>query len=418
MITDIPTPAEFQTAGLNQLYLAWQIALQALEDYEGASEVVDTEDQEAAARDYWARSQPALANAFGLAQQAMEMALRGRIAAVSPFLLISRDPKEWPKGVDTGAIPFSDFRTLEAIDLVKVHNVFAAVPLDVRFVEFWNEVRRDRNRIMHSVSRRSIEAADLVRTVLTAAQALFADASWPGHLLVMEAEGKYAAYGLDDGTQNVVMRQVDTAMRHLTPAEARTFFRFDVGRRAYLCPVCHSAANRDWQDDFPRLAQLEGRGQGATTLRCVVCETDTPVIRSECANADCPADVIHDGLCLTCLRRQDDPDLFAPHVRDDAYGEEPRYAFNFGHGLCGRGGETRGDTRSLPDDEAAREHARHAMLEPRLSGWDWVAVREETRRRLPFEGLGRPRRLLGAWVREGEALTWRADWAPDDLPLL
>jgi hypothetical protein len=41
MITEIPSASEFQAAGLNQLYLAWQIAMQTVEDYEAVEGLVD-----------------------------------------------------------------------------------------------------------------------------------------------------------------------------------------------------------------------------------------------------------------------------------------------------------------------------------------------------------------------------------------
>lgn len=186
MITEIPSASEFQAAGINQLYLAWQIAVKAVEDLEEAEALAeDLEDHERlkASAEYWAKSQPALANAFGLVQQAMEMALKGRIATVSPFLLITHDPKDWPKGADTRAIPFSDFRTIDAADLFKVHNAVVEVPLNNEFYTFWNNVRRDRNRIMHSVRPKSFDSATLVRSILTATEKLFDDKRWPQRLL-------------------------------------------------------------------------------------------------------------------------------------------------------------------------------------------------------------------------------------------
>lgn len=346
MITDIPTADDFQAAGLNQLYLAWQIAIQALEDHEQLSDTVDVYDGESAAQEYWRKSQPALANALGLAQQAMEMALKGRIAAVSPYLLISRDPKEWPKGVDVQSVAFSEFRTLDATDLIKVHNTFAAMPLDQRFSQFWDGVRRDRNRVMHSVTPRNFEPAALIRTILTAVETLFAEVSWPERLLTMEAEGKYAAYGLDDGTQNVVMKQVDMAVRHLDPAEALRFLDHDTRRRAYVCPVCYYRANRDWQDEWPRLAQLPARQRGATDLRCVVCTELTEVIREPCTNCDCRGDVIYDGMCLTCLHSQDDPGHFVSGLTDDTLDREHGYHFEFGRGGRGLAGRREATYRS------------------------------------------------------------------------
>jgi hypothetical protein len=118
MIVDIPRPADFQTAGLNQIYLAWQIAMQSLQDYDEAI-AYGAEDDAENRREYWTRSQPALANAYSLIQQGMELALKGRIAAVSPLLLIG-NPGDWPGRAATEDVSFGELRTLDAADLLKV----------------------------------------------------------------------------------------------------------------------------------------------------------------------------------------------------------------------------------------------------------------------------------------------------------
>jgi hypothetical protein len=151
MITEIPTPADFHSAGINQLYLAWEITIQAiggledLKDYnvEGGSEKEEAEESTSL---FWTKSQPALANAYALVQQAMEMALKGRITETSPYLLIARDPKDWPRGVDKQDVPFSEFRTIDSADLIRLHNTFFSPPLDEQFQSFWSEVRRERNK--------------------------------------------------------------------------------------------------------------------------------------------------------------------------------------------------------------------------------------------------------------------------------
>jgi hypothetical protein len=241
MITEIPTADEFHAAGVNQIYLTWQIIMQTIRDLEEASEnAPELEVKEAAAASvaYWQKSQPVLANALGLIQQAMEMALKGRIAAISPYLLIARDPKDWPGRVETESVAFSEFRTLDAADLVKVHNTFAPIPLDDAFKIFWDGVRRDRNKLMHSVSARPFDPAFLVRTILTAIEALFSDVRWPRRLLDMESEDKYTAYGVGGFEHNIVMGQVSMAMKLLKPSEQKRFFGFDSKRRAYVCPAC------------------------------------------------------------------------------------------------------------------------------------------------------------------------------------
>ncbi|ESY90685.1 hypothetical protein [Mesorhizobium sp. LNHC209A00] len=85
IIIDIPTSADFHAAGVRQVHLAWQIALQSLRDYDEATYFkLDGETPEEATADFWRRSQPLLANAYSLIQHAMELALKGRIAAITP----------------------------------------------------------------------------------------------------------------------------------------------------------------------------------------------------------------------------------------------------------------------------------------------------------------------------------------------
>ena len=409
MITEVPTSSEFQAAGLNQLYLAWQISIRAVDEFEFAdksTDLGDTAEQEAASAEFWAKSQPALANALGLVQQAMEMSLKGRIAAVTPFLLISRDPRDWPSGADTRNVPFSDFRTLDAADLVKVHNTFLAPPLEAGFRKFWEDVRRDRNKILHSVPQVTFDPSTLVRIILTAASALFSDVRWPQRLLDMEADGRYAAYGMNSGTQNVVMQQVDIAVRHLTPTEAEILLGFDKRRRAYVCPTCYDRADHDWQEDWPKLAQLASKTPGETRLHCVVCAETTTVERSACNGPDCPGDVLIAGTCMTCLWHQDDPDGFDSGLAEVEPGQGIGYRFSYHR----RTTSSSLIVCNLSNDETAKEHARLSMLAPRLTGWEKVTVQREcvVRDGLPdrkARGLGP---VIGSWQRSGDGLEWQS----------
>jgi hypothetical protein len=305
MIVDIPHPADFHAAGLNQVYLAWQIAMQSLHDYDQALEY-GVEDDDENRTEYWTRSQPALANAYSLIQQGMELALKSRIAAVSPLLLIG-DPGDWPSRAASENVSFGEFRTLDAADLVKVHNSVASPPLNDAFKTFWDDVRRERNKIMHSATPKTFDPVDVVRAILTAVEAMFGEMRWPSRLLQLEQEGRLAALGFNDDVQNNVMRQVESALIHLTPAEAKRYLGFSKSKRAYVCPHCYFAANRDWQEVWPHLAQFTGKGPGATSLHCIVCETTSEVQRTPCEDPDCKGDVIAEDVCLTCTRTQSGP---------------------------------------------------------------------------------------------------------------
>jgi len=48
--------------------------------------------------------------------------LKAKLVAISPFLLIAGNPSEWPKVLDETGVSFSDFRAIDAQDLIKVYN--------------------------------------------------------------------------------------------------------------------------------------------------------------------------------------------------------------------------------------------------------------------------------------------------------
>jgi hypothetical protein len=105
-------------------------------------------DDGSAQRDYHAASQRSLANALAIIQQAQELGLKSRIAAVSPYLLIAGDPRGWPKN-SAGDLSFSEFRTIDASDLIRVHNTVCSTGVDDRFVQVFEDTRRRRNLIVH-----------------------------------------------------------------------------------------------------------------------------------------------------------------------------------------------------------------------------------------------------------------------------
>lgn len=402
MITEIPTSQEFHTTGLNQLYLAWQIAVRALEDVEyyddEAKEIgqFNPTDADEAATAYWRKLQPDLNNAVGLIQQSIEMALKGKIAETSPYLLIARDPKGWPTSVDTKSVPFSEFRTIDAIDLVKVHNTFCSPPLDDKFQHFWNKIRKDRNQIMHSVTQQSFPPKKLIKDILIVVEKLFSDVRWPQRLLDLVTERHYAAHWLSHSALDPVIRQIGTALQRLEPADMKRFFDFDPKKNAYHCPRCVKNMYPDiLEDDIgsPKLAQLTSRCLNEKELKCIVCDELTIVERKACRNPDCKTNVISGEVCLSCGFKQNTPRWFKSSFELEPNSFGSNYTLNFG---CVSGGDC--FTRKFKNGCDAVEHARLAMLEPYLSSWDSVDVSLHS-------GTGHPT-LLGNWQRQVCGLVW------------
>ena len=91
----------------------------------------------AAIEKHWRAKQLLLNNAFSLLQQSLEIALKAKIAEVSPFLLIAGDPRTWPKAKDgTNVIDFSNFRTIDAVQLCGAVNTVSATPLSKELQSF------------------------------------------------------------------------------------------------------------------------------------------------------------------------------------------------------------------------------------------------------------------------------------------
>jgi hypothetical protein len=326
MIVDVPTPGEFQTAGVNQLYLAWKITIgaqQALASVAAAGGDAEGVD------DYWRSVQPELANAYSLIQQAMEMSLKGRIASVSPYLLLG-NPADWPGRGATNDLSFGEMPTLDASKLVKVHNLLVEPALNDAFNTFWETVRRDRNRIMHSTSRSTYTASAVVLAILHAVKALFSEMPWPARLLAEEAGQKYAIFGMDDHVYSSVVSEIGCAVELLTPADALDLLGFDKRSHAYVCPQCYASSDRDFSAGLPKLAQFHSKESGATTLRCTFCEGASEVERHDCEYQDCLGTVISQNLCLTCLREQDEQFTIGIDFIDAALDRRHEYEFVVG----------------------------------------------------------------------------------------
>ena len=114
MITVLPTPTEFQDSATALLNLAWDYAARLLRDLDEAKRY-GAEDDDAS---YWSFAGRHLATGLALAHQGAEFLLKGRIASVSPYLLIGSSPRDWPRNCSKVDTPFAEFRTIDAQDLV------------------------------------------------------------------------------------------------------------------------------------------------------------------------------------------------------------------------------------------------------------------------------------------------------------
>ena len=307
MITEIPSENDFSKASLNLLNLAWATSIQTLKDLRDA----DSEWVNEITTEYWEKCQPILGNALTLIQQAQEMAIKGRIASVSPYLLIMRDVRDWPKNSDKENASFSEFKTLDASDLVKVHDSVSAMSFDEDFKRLFNEVRVQRNQIIHQGRAGSkINIIDIVANIIKTASKLHSDKSWVSHRrLFLENDNIATAHSIDH-VDYVVLDEFQIVTDLLEPAFCKKYLGFDKKTRSYICPQCwyHSHDHYTYDEDLPKLAKLLPNSPSSTKVYCLTCEQTSVVERRKCV--ECKGNVISDNQsgpadrCLSCAAHQ------------------------------------------------------------------------------------------------------------------
>lgn len=345
MITEIPAADDFKRASINLLHMAWDAAMESLHWYEqsdvihqrhspeyelryedgrvekigGPDESYTPEQREAAERAYWKRQQPALSNALVLIQQAVELGLKGRIASVSPFLLIARDARDYPKGSASKDVSFSAFHSIDAAELLRVHDTVAPQRLGREVGDFWDKLRRQRNVVMHlgSMAGEPIFPDELVLHILYVNQFLHSERSWPKRLLDHHREPDPSVPDWDELTARNsygwMLESITDLVRLLQPSLLKRYFGYDGKRRAYNCPRCFAEATKaDGEHDWGAFAQLRSRSADATALYCFVCEETMPVLRQRCIAEGCRSNVLSDdegtrGECLVCGHENDTP---------------------------------------------------------------------------------------------------------------
>lgn len=299
MIVDVPTEQDFLGSGTGFLNLAWGASIDlimGLEEYR----IAEVDADGTIADDYWARAQGPLSTAIALAQQGTEFLLKARIASVSPFLLLVVQPRDWPKGCELIDTPFADFRSLDAQDLVRVHEATSGRRLSAEFRGEFERMRRIRNSLVHTVNKRNrFSASEVLKWILRAHREFDPDRPWmrvrSDYLDMAHPDG---AFYSEYGWANRVARELRTTVDVLKPAECLTLLGINKKQRFYYCVDCEIS---DFGlDSHVKTAQLSPNRSTSTTLYCHACLGGVEIERMSCKK--CTGNVLDQGAerCLTC----------------------------------------------------------------------------------------------------------------------
>ncbi len=299
MITNIPTSEEFQESGIAFLNLAWDATLNLVISFDEAVPWMQDVSNDELGDDYWEAAQKPLATALVLVQQGIEFLLKGRITAVSPFLLIAGDHNSWPTNAD-GNVSFTEFKTIDALNLIKIHDIVATEQLPIQVVEIFNSLRKKRNTIMHTVDKELwTNHQEIIKAILGAFSSLVEPKRWFSKRRdYLFGHPDTIAHSYDYIDDMLVIEALKTK-EILKPAQFKEFFGFDKKQRWYVCPSCLRAIQNF--DGLPKLAQLRPNTPTSTSIVCMLCDGGITVVRQNCTNSDCKGNVVDNyGQCLTC----------------------------------------------------------------------------------------------------------------------
>lgn len=306
MIIDIPTDDEYATNGKAFLNLAWEGVINLsteLARYKDFDDFHNEEEQQELEEKYWKHAQHNLSVAIALAQQGTEFLLKGKIAVVSPYLLIAGEPGKWPAGCDTQDKSFADFKTVDAQDLIRLHNTVCTPKLPEEFRADFEKLRRLRNTIIHSVDKRAtLSVKDVAIAILQISESLIGPHSWHSTRKAYfdERDNIFGVYDINPGVvlAQETLHAVDDL--GLLPAELKKYYGFDPKQRRYSCPDC-----RDSNLGFTaNLAHLRPNTPESKKVYCLSCQNTFTVLRRKCKDKSCKGNVLanaaYDNMCLTC----------------------------------------------------------------------------------------------------------------------
>lgn len=301
MIKDIPTSEEFDSAAKAQFDFAWDIVISYLLTLEEARGYAEVEDEDEKA--FWETARQRILTSLIIAQQGVELAIKGKLVAVSPYLLISGNHSDWPKDNTGAGISFSEFRAIDAQDLIRVHDTVLEKKLDLGYAVLFERLRKLRNKAMHTVDKGlNVSAQEVIIILLELHEYLYGNENWikTRRDFLNNSAATHLFFDTDH-VEGLVAKEFLTVFNFLKPAETIRFFKVDKKQRLYLCPECkYESGKYDYVDT--KYAVLRPNEPASEDLYCFVCDSLHPVERKDCSQEACPGNVItvEYDICCTC----------------------------------------------------------------------------------------------------------------------
>ncbi|MFO1018398.1 MAG: hypothetical protein U1E03_12420 [Hyphomonadaceae bacterium] len=310
MIINVPTSEGLNDVSLRLHYSAWSSLIGMLMEFASLHEQqgydVPGSSWQDEWKDYLAVSQPHLQATCTVIQQSNELALKSRIAEVSPFLLLLGNDPNFSAAVKD--VDFSELRTLDAVSLPGAVNSLSAKPVSDSFVSSYNKVRSLRNKISHlGTADDNLDPHELLHLLIAQYAELWPNRRWLRDRMTFAAQSPQAH--LYDYKYYSPALEVFNELPFFLALTSKSEFEALIGRkkstRRYLCFSCfHERSVREEGAD-PASCRMAFLNTSGTNVTCEMCAGDFPVVRVPCNDDGCPGNVLardEDGelFCGTC----------------------------------------------------------------------------------------------------------------------
>jgi hypothetical protein len=260
--------------------------------------------------EYKAGYQPELQAVCSIIQQSNELALKAKICAVSPYLLLLNSGPKFsmvPRDIE-----FSELRTLDAVDLPAAVNSLSVKSLSDEYVQAYNEIRSLRNKIAHlGHASHNFDPEELLNLLVSQYIERWSDRAWLKDRVTFASRTGQAFFhdGKHSSAESEVMHELPLIFAVIKKSAFKKLFGIDKTTRRYLCHVCVSEARTSFSDCDPnqsRTAYLKAD----PTIHCLIRGDDYEIRRQPCSTGNCKGNVISEceytggDVCHTCGSEQ------------------------------------------------------------------------------------------------------------------
>lgn len=302
MINNLPKSTDFESVAKQCLTQAFNIVYEIDKDLIYLDEDVPTED-------VWQYHLGDLSTSLILVYQAIESLMKASICQESPLLLIDLKRTDWPTMPNQVDKDFNELFTIGGEALQKTYcAAIAPNKVDQSLIQFIDDIRLTRNKIIHGVARDNLDPEYLIQIILNTYTSFLGKDSW--WLAMREFQINNPLFGVFNNTSEEahIIEKLNYVEELIDPIELKKHFSFDLKSRRYFCPWCMTAlADMDLELETRWAFLVPQKKRGATEIKCINCQRTQNVIRQKCDDEECKGDVISErGICLSCGNRQGD----------------------------------------------------------------------------------------------------------------